>query len=365
MYLPIMKNRNEELRVINNMSYLFSDSMIPLIEIIRDEYDVKYRTDESTGEYIYEEKPGSKRRKRIKLEPTEEDIITLEKIEQRLNGKKGFIDFFRFNEGEYDNKVFKGIELSFTLSRDFNYYKKRLLQIGNFDKLYPVISIKDGFNISEQDLINLTTELKRDNSSIAIRITDLYLEDYTEFIEDYLTENDFVMLDIRNQHVDSKFIELEEFKDLDTDATKILLNSPRSRNYKNGDYEDCEFTEKIENKVAIKYAEYEFDGFGDFGGLKDDLPTDAGGNGTGAALGLMYLKEKNAFYSMVNYDTKMGVRGFEFVRSKVIDKLHLLDSDSDCVAVKRIKDMEGRYGNWGTWSNLTLTRYIHQQAKNK
>ncbi|WP_342716696.1 hypothetical protein AAG068_01585 [Bacillus paramycoides] len=365
MYLPIMKNRNEELRVINNMSYLFSDSMIPLIEIIRDEYDVKYRTDESTGEYIYEEKPGSKRRKRIKLEPTEEDIITLEKIEQRLNGKKGFIDFFRFNEGEYDNKVFKGIELSFTLSRDFNYYKKRLLQIGKFDKLYPVISIKDGFNISEQDLINLTTELKRDNSSIAIRITDLYLEDYTEFIEDYLTENDFVMLDIRNQHVDSKFIELEEFKDLDTDATKILLNSPRSRNYKNGDYEDCEFTEKIENKVAIKYAEYEFDGFGDFGGLKDDLPTDAGGNGTGAALGLMYLKEKNAFYSMVNYDTKMGVRGFEFVRSKVIDKLHLLDSDSDCVAVKRIKDMEERYGNWGTWSNLTLTRYIHQQAKNK
>lgn len=363
MYLPIMKNRNEELRVISNMNNFFSDSLIPIIEIIRDEYDVRYKTDENTGKYIYEEQISGKRRKKVKLETTDEDIITLKNIEQRLNGKKGFIDFFRFNEEEYDNKVFKGIELSFKLSRNFNYYKERLLQINEFENLYPIISIKEGFEISESVLKVLVSELKKNNHSIAIRITDAYLESYAEFIEEYLTENDFVMLDIRNQDVDSKFIELEEFQELDTHAAKILLNSPRSRKYKNGDYEDCKFTAKIKNKVATIYTEYDFDGFGDFGGLKDDLPTGNRGNGTGAALGLIYLKEKNAFYSIVNYNTKMGMKGFEIVRNKLINKLDILDCDGNCITIKKIENMSGKYGNWGTWSNLTLTRYIQQQAK--
>lgn len=362
MYVPIMKNRNEELKVIGDMNHLFSSSIIPLIEIIRDEFNIKYKIDENTGEYIYEKKPGSKRRNKVKLPPTEDDIVTLEKIQARLNGKEGFIDFFRFSENEYDNKDFKGIELSFTLSRDFKYYKERLLKIGDFNNLYPVISIKEGFNISERDLLNLINELKMNNSSIVIRITDSYLDDYMEFIEDNLRENDFIMLDIRNQNVDSKFIELEEFQELDTNANKILLNSPRSRSYKNGDYENLEFTKKIENKAAIKYTEYDLDGFGDFGGLKDDLPSKGGGNGTGAALGLIYSKENNAFYSIVNYDTNMGVRGFEYVRNEVLNRLEFLDKDNDCIAVKRIRDMAGKFGNWATWSNLTLTRYIHQQA---
>ncbi len=358
-----MKNRSEELRVISNMNQFFGDSMIPLIEIIKDEYDIKYKKDEETGEYIYEKKPGNKRRNRITLPPTEDDVITLEKIQERLNGKKGFIDFFRFSEEEYDNKDFKGIELSFMLSRDYTYYKKRLLQLGNFSNLCPVISIKKGFKISEHDLKNLLNELKERNPSIAIRITDSYLEDYMEFIEENLLEEDFIMLDIRNQHVDSKFIELEEFQELETNATKIVLNSPRPKDYKNGDYENLEFTKKIDNKVAIKYKDYELEGFGDFGGLKDDLPTEAGGNGTGAALGLLYVKEKNAFYSIVNYDTSEGMRGFEYVRSEVLKRLDFLDSDNDCVAVERIKGMDQTFGNWATWSNLTLTRYIHQQAK--
>ncbi|REB04762.1 hypothetical protein DVB69_16895 [Sporosarcina sp. BI001-red] len=363
MYLPIMKNRNEELKVISNMNHFLGESIIPIIEIIRDEYNIKYKIDENTGEYIYEKKPGKRRRNKIKLPPTEDDIITLEKIQERLNGKKGFIDFFRFSEEEYDNKDFKGIELSFTLSRDYKYYKKRMLQIGRFSNLYPVISIKKGFKISEHDLLKLVNELRRDNSSIAIRITDIYLDDYLEFLEEHLTEIDFIMLDIRNQHVDSKFMELEEFQELETDANKTLLNSPRSREYKNGDYENLEFTKKIDNGVAIKYKDYEFDGFGDFGGLKDDLPSEGGGNGTGSALGLIYSKEKNSFFSIVNSDTNLGVRGFKYVRSEVLNRLALIDSENDCIAVKRIESMEEKFGNWATWSNLTLTRYIHQQAK--
>lgn len=363
MYFPIMKNRSEELRVIDNMNRFFSDSIIPLIEIIRDEYKIEYQKDDNTGEFIYEQQSGKKKRNRIKLPSTEEDIITLDKIEKRLNGKKAFIDFFRFTEEEYDNKSFKGIELSVRLSRDFNYYRNRILQIGDYSNLTPVISIKKGFIISEHDLLNLIKNLKEKNSSIAIRIMDTYLDDYIDFLENNLTENDFVMLDIRNQNVDSKFIELDEFRNMNTRAFKILINSPRSIEYKNGDYENLEFTKKISNKVATLYKDYEFDGFGDFGGLKDDLPKNSQGNGTGAALGLLYLKEENAFYSIVNYDTSEGMKGFKNVRDEVLKRLTFLDSNNDCVAINKIKKMNAKYGNWGTWSNITLTRYIQQQTK--
>lgn len=363
MYFPIMKNRAEELRVIRDMNHFFSDSIIPLIEIIRDEHSIKYKRDDDTGEFIYEKKPGNKKRSKVEIPPTEDDIITLENIQQRLNGKRGFIDFFRFTGDEYDNKVFKGIELSIRLSRDFGYYQKRILQIGDYSNLIPVISIKKGLNISEHDLQGLINNLRKDNSTIAIRIMDSYLDDYSEFLENHLTENDFIMLDIRNQNVDSKFIELEEFQDLDTEAYKILLNSPRLREYKNGEYENLHFTKKIDNKVAMLFKDYEFDGFGDFGGLKDDLPTDSRGNGTGAALGLIYMKEDNAFYSIVNDDTSEGMRGFKYVRGEILKRLTFLDGDNDCIAIKRIKQMKGKYGNWGTWSNLALTRYIQQQAK--
>jgi hypothetical protein len=364
MYVPIMKNRAEELRVIQDMNNYFSDSMIPLIEIIKDEYEKKYAIDKITGEFLYEIKAGNKKRTKIELPSTDDDIVTLEKINERLNGKKAFIEFFRFREDEYDNKkTYRDIELAFRLSRDFAYYRQRMLEIGNYLNFIPVISIKKGFIINTRDLVSFINTLRNNNQSIVIRITDEYLEEYTELLEEHLRETDYIMLDIRDKNVDSKFIELEELQDLETDAKKILLNSPRSVAHKNGDFENLIFTPKIDNQAAVKYKKYELDGFGDFGGLKDSLPEEGGSNGMGSALGLMYLKEKNAFFSVVNSDTSMGMRGFEYVRSEFLKRLSLLDIENNCLAIERIKGMEKTFGSWRTWNNLTLTRYIHQQSK--
>ncbi|MEK4513556.1 beta family protein [Paenibacillus sp. FSL K6-2524] len=363
MYCPIMKNRDEELRVLKDMNNYFGDSITPIIEVIKDEYLIRYKTDEVTGKYIFEKKPGNKNRSKIELDPHEEDIITLKGIEERHKGKKAFVDFFRFSEKEYDNKGFKGIELSFKLSRDYTYYKQRVLQIGHFKNLIPVISIKNGFKVSERELLEFINELRKENPSIAIRITDNLIEDYLEVLEDNLTMEDYLMLDIRSQHVDSKFIELEEFQEMETKASKILLNSPRSRSYKNGNYENLDYTNKIDNKVAVLYKNYGFQGFGDFGGLKDDLPSNSGGNGKGAALGLLFVKEENAFYSIVNNDTNMGVSGYNYVRTEILKRLDFLDKEDNCVVIKRIKDMKIKFGSWATWNNITLSRYIHQQSR--
>lgn len=364
MYVPIMKARKEEMIILKDMNNFFSSDLIPLVEIIKDEYEPHYKVDPLTGKFIYIKEEGKKRRERVKLPQKEADIITLQKISEQLNEKKAFIDFFRFRENEYDNRTYKGMELALRLSRDFSYYKARLLNTGNFHGLIPVISIKKELSISSFDFTELIRGLKEKNEAIAIRITHDYLDEYMELLEENLTEEDYIMLDIRDNSIDSAFMEIDEFRDLESNAIKILLNSPRSRKNKNGDFENLQFTKKIINSVATEYKKYQLDGFGDFGGLKDDLPNDqSGGNGKGVALALIYMKSVNEFFSIVNLNTDDGVRGYKNVRTEILKSLPFLDSDNDCKAIMRIKEMRGKYGTWSTWNNIALTRYIQEQAK--
>ncbi|MBY7144595.1 hypothetical protein KFZ56_16360 [Virgibacillus sp. NKC19-3] len=364
MYIPIMKNRQEEMRVLNKMNPYFNDSIIPLIEIFKDEHEDRFKKDPITGDILYELKPNNKIRTKIKLPPEDKDIITLQFIQEKINNKYAFIDFFRFTIDEYDRKKldYNNIKLSLQLSRDFSSYRSRLLDLGNYNNLIPVISIKSGLEISEFDLDNLISELRNSNSSICLRVTVDCFDEYNDFIEDNLTENDFIMLDLRSKSHDSKQLELEEFQDLNTGAVKVLLNSPRPVDKRNKDFDNLVFTKIINNDVATAYLDYELNGFGDFGGLKDDLPQSSGSNGTGSALGLIFSKERNAFFSVVNTDTSMGVRGYKYVAENILNHKHILDIDNDCPAIERINHMKGTFGSWKDWNNINLTRYIHQQA---
>ncbi|GEB27497.1 Uncharacterised protein [Enterococcus casseliflavus] len=364
MYIPIMKNRDEELRVSAVCADFFSESMIPMYEIIQDKFLDRFEVDEDTGEFKYElkvGKTGKSRRSKVKLSTREEDIITLKDINERINGKKAFIDFFRFFENEYGNRNFKNIETSFRLSRDFDYYKKRLLQLASFENFIPTISIKKGLEISFYDLSILIKELRLDNVSIALRITADCLDTYSQFIEENIFDKDYVMLDIRENSIYSKELEIEEFTDLNSQGKKILLNSPRKKDTANKDFENLKFTNKIDNIVSQYYLDINLDGFGDFGGLKDDLPT-YGGGGRGAALALLYFSTENKFYSVVNKDTSLGVGGYAYVKQEIIKRRHQIDPDDTCLGMKKIDTLKN--GTYASWNNVNLTRYIQSQAKN-
>ncbi len=53
IYIPMLKTRDEELRVLRSMKEHYSDKIIPLIEVICEKYQVRYMTDEN-GEFIRE-----------------------------------------------------------------------------------------------------------------------------------------------------------------------------------------------------------------------------------------------------------------------------------------------------------------------
>lgn len=55
IYIPMLKTRDEELRVLKSMKDYYSDKIIPLIEVICEKYQVRYMTDEN-GEFIKEKR---------------------------------------------------------------------------------------------------------------------------------------------------------------------------------------------------------------------------------------------------------------------------------------------------------------------
>lgn len=355
-----MKNRREEMRVCYDLNNLFGKEIIPMIEVIKDDYKKEYEIDLETGDFVYESKGDSKRRSRKIKQNSDENIITLTKISNILNHKTAFIDFFRFSDGEYKDVDFNKVELSLKFNNDFEYYKKRVLELLEYPNFIPVINIKKNFESKKYEIVGLVKQIKDRKKIVALRISDNIFNEYLEILNQYLDVDDFFMLDLRNSNIRSKEIELLEFSRLTLRCKKIVLHSPRSLNYKNGNYEDEQFTQLIDNSLQKDYLNHNFYGVGNYGGLKDELPKKGGSKGIGSALALLYFKKYNKFFSLVCNDTSQGIRGYIHIRDRILNDLSFFDPKNNCPAIKRIRDMRTSAGTWSTWINICLTRYINE-----
>lgn len=322
MYIPILKARRSEVATAKDLSYCFSDEIIPMFEIISKKYDLNI-------------------------------------IKEIMKGKRVFIDLFRFSVNKYKNGVdIKKVEYAWSLSEN-SFYTNELKKIDNTDNFIPVISLKTYFEIGHNDFNSLINELQEKHQSIAIRITDEYIEQY---IDEYsrLRESDYLMLDIEEQNLDSKFIELQEFSELNTFAKKVILNSPRLRERKNGEYSKG-IVNNIDTTLAEKYQKYNVDGYGDYAGLKDDLPRRGGAGGRGKALALLYDYKINKFICFINEDISKGIRGYKKIKQEILKEESIMNPDNDCPAYEKIKSIP--CGTWSTWHEIEAKRYIHQIYK--
>ena len=367
MYVFLLKGRKAEFNVAQNMNYCFSNDVVPLFEIINELYNPKYKLDPKTGDYLLVLKENAKKRSKVKLNPLDEDVNTLEKISGYLNGKIAFIDYFRFSTDKYGNRIsLSKVLLARKLSADASKYYEKLITIANYENLIPVLSVKKSFTLKMHELEEIINQLQLRSKKIAIRVEYAYFEEMFETIRGLLRSEDFVLFDIGNLSIKSCKIELEFFKDAEILAKKIVLNSPRRKEIKNGLYENQEITKYIDNSVASRFKEFDFEGYGDYGGLKDVLPEDVVNSGKGAALSLLYSYNKNAFYSFSNSDTKLGVSGYKSVVDGILSMKVDLDPIGDCPAMQKIVQMKdsGKFGIWSTWNEITLTRYLHQLYAN-
>lgn len=362
IYVPVLKTRQEELRVAKALNECFSDNIVPLFEIIDDIHQRRYKVDPLTGDFIYKQFPKQKRK--VRAEPTDADIITMDKINDIIGDRTAFIDYFRYTIKKYGRNIdVKKVELARRLNDDVNLYKERLKEIYLFNNLIPVVSIKASFFMPKNELKEFLIELKNINDRIALRITEEFIEIYQDILENVLEDTDFFLFDIEEQCPKTKFMELDEISEMDIDAKIVLLNSPRKAKTKNGDYPENNYTDLIDNCAKDKISEYNLDGYGDYCGLKDILPTTTKGNGTGAALALMYDYGENSFWAYTNKDTSLGPRGYKSLIPQIVSDKFKFDPDDDCEGYRKILEIPNS-GNWSTWHNICLRRYISQIHKN-
>ncbi len=366
MYVPVLKNRKEEMKVLKDLNYCFGDDIIPLIEIINDFYLERFKMDEETGMPIKVIKEGNKRATKVKLEPTQEDIITIDLFLSILNGQKAFIDYFRYSSNEYERNVnIEDVKLARRLSEDYFEYKNRILDLSNYNTLIPVLSFKDNFPFDE-DLVKL---VQTSNAIIGLRIRDSIIYDCLERLPNLLRENDYLIFDIGNNNINSKVMEIEEIINLNLNCKKIIINCQRNPKMKNGEFPDCSKTMSMDTSLIINYRVKGFDGFGDYCGYKDALPLVSRTRGEGAALAILYNFSDNSFYSFVNYQTKDGLRGYYNVVQKIFDYCpNVMGNYDNCPAFNKIRRFgigKTKYGTWGNWNNIAMTRYISQIFENK
>lgn len=360
MYIPMLKARQAELKAIEGTCDFFSDKIIPLIEILN---ETNYETDPYTGKFVREKINGRNMRK--KIPPTEDCTITLENINKKIKSKKIFIDYFRFQEKKYGSGLkFSSLQLAWQLSNSEDMYLKYIEKICKFKNMIPVISIKKGFEINTSKLMSFIKKLHVETTSIALRVTEEFLSDYTEMIENCMDENDYLLFDIQEQNPDSKIMELMEVSLLNCDCKKILLNSPRNAKYKNSDFNEHGLCDLIFTSARTLSEDNNLDGFGDYCGLKDALPTN-GGNGKGAALALFYDFKINKFYSYVEKDRDLGFAGYNNIIPIIMKDTSTIDPDSDCLAMAEVNTLylKASSGNWGSWHKINMIRSIQQIFK--
>lgn len=360
IYVPMLKTRDEELRVLRSTKECFSDKIIPLVEVISEKYQVRYEVDEN-GEFIRE--LHGKQMRKVPCKPTEQDIITLQKLNELVGDHKFFVDYFRFSLEKYGANIkFASAELAFRISNDYELYKKKVISVTEYENMIPVISVKPQFEIPKSELRNFIEQLQNSTEQVALRITEELVSTYSDIICNLLRKDDYLLFDVEEQNPETKFMEIEGLKELEAKCNIVLLNSPRKVSIKNGEYPEHDKTDLINNCAREIAASYDLLGYGDYCGLKDVMPLNSGPTTTGAALALFYDFAENVFYSYCNHDTSLGMKGYGDIIPVIESDEEILNPDGDCLGFEKMNNLDGN-GNWSTWHYINAVRYIHQTSK--
>lgn len=364
-----LKNRDNEFKAVRVLreNHLFAEGLIPMIEVIREDFHFDKLIDPVTGDYVKTAKPykSGKRKGQMRMckvdDPSTKREVTLSNIEAAFPGMRVLVDFFRCDIQKYKEADLAKCKLVLSMSNDREAYENRVKQVASYPNLVPVVSVVDGLdNLDPGQLANFIKELKRmrGKEPVAVRISDY--EGYGKILASVLESSDYLIYDINETPFASRAEEFGEISSFGIKAQKVLLCSPRKRNDGNRVYEDGCF---VDNGHIEDYASYGFVGVGDYAGLRDSLPARQGAGASGRALAFLYDGENNKFIAYVNPDVSRGQSGYDDVVKKILaDRDKLERTPGECIVLSDVAERAEKeeYGNWQTWIERTVVRYVQQ-----
>jgi len=342
MYVPILKNRPVEVGVLKDLfSVPLSNNTIPMIEVIQKKVQTNSKYD------------------------------FFEIIDQVTNREccdnKYFVDIVKRNA---PSRVIEPVRTFLTsVTRDPDYYLKILKNIEHKNGLIPIVSYNKDW--LESGLISSHAQkLREDFDQIGFRIFPSHFDQIYVELSESVNEGDFILLDIDNSsHVNPLFKEIynkiKGLKDKKNIKT-IILNSTKEDTVTNVSLTNGEPIFEIDNSLRDLYdSSYKFDGFGDYSGIVNSLPTSGGGI---SPAGIFYSKRFNCF---VGFRRSKSLSEFEDFIAPEIMKSEYWEEYSEihhkkcpgCIEIKRINSISDPKQKKGKsqakWKGITMSHYIY------
>lgn len=343
MYIPVLKNWSSEIKAIETLNLhgiLPHKRVIPFFKIIEEDWTVDGRMKYKNPIYL----------------------------DNLVDGAKAFIDYHRCDISDYRSLDASKLGRVREMSSMPDAYLNSLSNLAECKNLTPVISIVSGVeNPTQNQVLDFITKqrIREANRHVGFSIEKDF-NSYKEVIENVLKKGDYLFLDIGEKNPKSQVVLFRKFEELNTEATKILLNSPRKRKIKNSDYEEHGWTNLIDNSARDIYIESRvFDGFGDYAGLRNDLKLNIKNKGLACAAIFIYSQSENKFRVYMNPNPKDGIKGLAKLREKLDMDRPLLDPKKTCIVFNQLEqnNSTGNNGNYAIWVTRTVIRYIQQIAE--
>ena len=241
-----------------------------------------------------------------------------------------------------------------------------LLSLSHIHNVIPVISYNPVVPYQPNSIVNDATLLRKTYRRLAFRVFDRNINSIINDIERIITTHDILVFDIDDAPhgspaLQTKYQRILQVKQNKNCQTVVTRSAIPSNIYNTGLIDDTPIT-SIDNSLLTAYLGYHFDAFGDFAGLKNDLPSTGGTISPGL---IFYSWHTNTFVgykgrtkNLSEFQTHIGPMLINSTYWGNYSQSH----HQNCPGCKKIQAIVSRQitsGNQATWKGITLAHYLY------
>ncbi len=336
MYIPILKNRMYEVKLLKEFSHLFNDATTPLLELIH-----------------------------LKPKKGVEDPFKHRLLEyQSIIEKEFFVEFYQYNDKKHKNADHSKINISYDIyqnDNEENYIINLYRKLKEINLAIPVVTVSN-INL-HRDYARIIKFVKKHFKTVVLRFKLNALNDTIKECLNMLRENDTVFVDIDEESVLSTKRKIKKINLSDYKFKKILTYSARKKSQTYSELSTGQ-TKIIDEEPILCYKKLGFDGIANYLGIKDDLPAKGGNTSGENPTAILFDYKANAYKIEQSEDLK-GAEGFKSIMKTLMKKDGWTNDNNDCDCYKEmlIREKNDKYKTFGTFKFFTIIRYLSQMKR--
>lgn len=343
MYVPILKNRTVEMTVLSQLAsagVFDNTNVLPLIELIQE----KTRTNNKNT-----------------------IIDDLAEILNETPQMSIMIDFFKSTKLNNTTDAIRNYVTQSTRQSEFCI--EEMLKLKQYPtRIIPVISYLSE-NVSLERILHESSEYRKTFSRIAFRIKTQDFEHIFSFIENIVSENDLLLLDIESSSHSNPVFKKIYKRIADSKKQKkfisVIINANRPETLTNKSMANGEPIAQIDNSLKESYnlnMMNKFNGFGDYACIVASLPSTGG---TISPAGVFYSNENNFFVAYTGRTPHLSEFP-DFIAPSIVASEYWTEFEYEhhercpgCQEIVSIIKGEKSGKNQAQWKMITMLHYIY------